>query len=177
MKSAFSPKDEKSRITAVEKSLEIIDEAIESIREIANNISPNILRDFGLDVAVKSFVSKFHDTEKININFRSDLKERFNKNIEASLYRIIIELINNTIKHACASNVTIELIQHADRLIVYYSDDGIGFDLKSVLDSSNGRGIQNIIHRIDSINGEINIETGPNNGFNLFIEINNNDLY
>ncbi len=176
LKSVFSPKDEQSRITAVEKSLEIIDEAIESIREIANNISPNILRDFGLDVAVKSFISKFHDTEKINIYYQSDLKKRFNKNIEASLYRIIIELINNTIKHACAGNITIELVQHADKLILFYSDDGKGFDLKSVMDRSNGRGLQNIIHRIESVNGEVTIETEPDKGFDLYLNVHNSHL-
>ncbi len=174
--SILTARDAESKKLAVDRSLEIIDEAIVGIREIANNISPNILRDFGLDVAVKSYVSKFNDTKRINIYFRSDLKTRFNTNIEGSLFRIIIELINNTIKHAYANNVTIELIQKDGELILRYSDDGIGFNLKSVLEKSAGHGLQNIIHRAESINGDIRIDTGLDKGLNLQITLNTTSI-
>jgi len=172
-KSVLTARDEKTKTVAVEKSLETVDEAIATIRQIANNISPNILRDFGLDVAVKSYVTKFNDTRKINIYFRSELKNRFNPDIESSLFRIIIELINNTIKYAGANNVIIGLYQTEKELKLQYSDDGIGFNLKSVMARSTGNGLQNIMHRADSLNGEMKIGTDIDKGFNLEISFSN----
>jgi PAS domain S-box-containing protein len=175
-RSILTAKDDKNKVIAIEKSLETIDEAIAHTKEIAYNISPSILKDFGLVVAVKSYVNKFNDTKKVNINFQSDLNKRIKTNVEASLFRIIIELINNTVKHAHANNALIDIKLAGNKLLLNYSDDGIGFELQPVLERANGQGLVNIINRTKSIGGEIAIETDINQGFhvNITIDINQN---
>jgi len=169
--SILTAKDEQKKAIAVSKSLETIDEAIGHTKEIAFNISPSILRDFGLSVAIKSYVNRFNDTKEININFQSEINERFKSNIEASLFRIIIELLNNTVKHAHANNSFIVLKKVKNHLLLQYSDDGIGIELNKTKEKYKGQGLFNIINRIKSIGGEIDIETDINQGFSVNISI------
>ncbi|MFW5820103.1 MAG: response regulator [Bacteroidota bacterium] len=170
-RSIMSARDAQHKEIALEKSLETIDEAISCTKEIANNISPNILKDFGLVVAVKSYANKFNDTRKVNINFRSDIDQRFRSNIEASFFRIIIELINNTIKHASASNVLVELKMNEGSLSLNYTDDGIGCDMEKVLSRNSGQGVMNIINRTHSLGGEVTFDSAINKGFNVKITL------
>jgi len=172
-KSILTAKNDEFKAIAIEKSIATIDEAISSIKEIANNISPHILRNFGLVVALNSFVNKFSDTNKENISFQHDIKKRFNSKIESALFRIVIELINNTFKYAYANNISINLDYYDGIIGMRYADDGIGCDLKSVMENQSGNGISNIINRTKSLNGEININTNIDKGF--FVQISIND--
>lgn len=172
-KSILTAKNDENKAIAIEKSLETIDEAISSIKEIANNISPHILRNFGLVVAINSFVNKFSDTNKENISFQHDINKRFNTKIESALFRIVIELINNTFKYAYANNISISLDYYDGIIGLRYADDGIGCDLESVMQNHTGNGISNIINRTKSLNGEININTKIDKGF--FVQISIND--
>ena len=143
---------------------QVINEAIANTQEIANNISPHILKNFGLIAAINSFCNKISGTKNITINVKSNTENRFNENIEISLYRVLIELINNTLKHANASLVEINIKEEEQKLFIWYMDNGVGFDVKKVLDKSEGMGINNIINRVNFINGKINIESDLNIG-------------
>ncbi len=171
--SILSSRDNENKKIAIEKSIETIDEAISGLKEIANNLSPHILRDFGLGVAIDSIVNRFNDTNKVYIYLKSNINKRFKPNYEASLYRILIELINNTIKHSKAYNVSIELKMNKDNLNISYTDYGIGCDLEKVMQDAKGSGLFNMINRIRSINGEININSKEGQGFHTKISISN----
>jgi len=91
----------KSKKFIIEQLNEITKEAIQSTKEISNDLSPHILKNYGLLAAIESFSRKVENHVKIFIE--SNLTEdRFSEEIETSLYRIIKELVNNTIKHANA---------------------------------------------------------------------------
>ena len=90
---------------------ETVDEAIISAQEIANNISPHILQNFGLKGAIESFYQKIGKTSTVEFNFDTNLKERLDINIETTLYRVVVEMINNTIKYADAKSISIILIK------------------------------------------------------------------
>ena len=80
-----------------------VDEAIESVREISANISPHILNNFGLRDAISSFVKKLRLDERMRIRFDTNLeKQRFPYNVEVIMYRVVCELLNNTLRHAGA---------------------------------------------------------------------------
>jgi PAS domain S-box-containing protein len=170
-RSILTAKDDKNKAEALEKSLETIDEAISSIKEIANNISPHILKNFGLVSAVDSYVKKFTVTKKLSISFNSEVSVRFDPNFETSVFRIIIELINNTSKHAFADNVMINLNFSDGLLSLIYLDDGIGFDYKHVTEELTGHGLTNITNRVKSLDGDLIIETALNKGFSVKINI------
>ncbi len=172
--SALLQDKENTKNTDILKNIElVIDEAISSIKEISNNLTPHILTNFGLVSAIDNFVKKVNETKKINIEFESDLQNiRFDNNTEITLYRIVCELINNTIKHADAKNININILKHRSSLIIQYSDDGIGFS-QELHDNENpkGMGLSNISSRIKSINGVLVLNSNPNEGINVFIKV------
>jgi len=89
--------------------------------------------------------------------------------VEVVLYRVICELINNTIKHASSKNIKIDLFKESQQLNIHYTDDGKGFDISDVLIKTEGRGYANIQSRIRSINGQLIFESQPNSGVDVKI--------
>lgn len=153
-------------------NLEVVtNEAIISIKEISNLLSPHILNNFGLFSAVKSFNEKISETGTIKIVLNSNIQGiRFDFNTETILYRVICELINNTIKHASAKSINIDIFLENKILKIYYYDDGIGFDAEEILNKEDsGMGFSNILTRLNSINGTIKIESELNSGVNINI--------
>jgi PAS domain S-box-containing protein len=155
------------------QTMELIDEAISNTRTISNTLTPRIIKDFGLVKAVESFCKKIDRTNTIKIKFETtDVDEKFEEALEMLLYRIITELINNTIKHAKASKIEIYLERFDDILQMTYLDDGIGFDKEKVLSSSSGGiGLKNIISRLHSVKGTYQIHSKPDVGTLVVIEI------
>lgn len=156
---------------------ELIDEAISNTRSISNTLTPRIIKDFGLVKAVESFCKKINQTNAINIKFETtDIKENFEETLEILIYRIITELINNTIKHAKANKIEIYLEKFDDVLQMTYLDDGIGFDKEKVLsEASGGIGLKNIISRLHSVNGTYQIHSKPDVGTLVVIEVKINE--
>lgn len=137
------------------KNIEDLSElAISTAKEIANNITPGILHDFGLAVAVNEFCTYVNNTKKIKIEVKTDeyLNES-NKLIDTVLYQAVKELINNAIKHSGAQKLKIELKTKNKQIILYYKDNGRGFDLDSILENHVGLGLKNIMNKIKTIKG------------------------
>jgi len=158
----------------LENAENIIDQTIVTLKEISNKLSPHVLNNFGLHKAIKSFINNLNILENVEIHYTSNLEnKRFPYNIEVVLYRVVCELINNTIKHASARNIYIELNYLNGQLTLSYIDDGIGFDKKLIEVQNKGMGLTNIFSRIKSINGNIEYFTKKGEGFHLKIIINN----
>ncbi len=143
----------------------LIKEAIDKTRTISNQLMPSILTDYGLLKALDSFCTRINNTHVININLSvNDTGVQFDKTSEVVIYRIIIELINNTIKHARANNIDIDFIERENKINVMYSDDGIGFDLNSKLEQKTGLGLNNILSRLKTIDGTYLFDNIPGKG-------------
>lgn len=141
----------------------VIDEAIRSLREISNNLSPQVLNDFGLVRGITNFINKNPQLRTIEMRFDTNLrKERFDHDIEVILYRVICELINNSLKHSGCTKIELDLQLVYDRIYLTYSDNGRGFDTQAVADY--GMGMSNITSRIHSLGGTIEITSQPNKG-------------
>ena len=159
-----------SNLEIIERTEQNIDEAITTIKEISNNLSPHILKNFGLGKAVETFTERFSSRENLDIRLSSNIKEkRFDYDTEIFIYRIICELIANTMKHASATIIDINLFHRNKELELIYADNGIGFDVEAAESESSGMGISNIHSRIKSLNGSIDIFSLPEEGFNLKI--------
>ncbi|KIO43593.1 MULTISPECIES: sensor histidine kinase [Porphyromonadaceae] len=134
-----------------------VDEAIVSVREISANISPHILNNFGLKDATDSFIRKLRPAEGIDIQFKTNIAgRRFTYNVEVIMYRVICELINNTLRHAEATKVRIDLRYRNDMLYLEYEDNGLGFDMQQI-ENEGGMGLSNMRYRLNSGNGDIEI--------------------
>jgi PAS domain S-box-containing protein len=172
LESGDTDPDEKSEM--LKQTNELINEAISGTRSISNNLSPHLIMDFGLVKAVESFCKKVNLAQKTKINFESSLGEkRFDQTIEIVLYRVITELINNTLKHASAAKIEIYLEIIDNTLQLTYMDDGIGFDKEKAMSSDiSGMGLKNMVSRLRSINGNYRIHSRPGAGFLAVAEIN-----
>lgn len=152
----------------------IMDEAIRSIREISNKLSPHTLESFGLSRAVSSFLNKtvvIHQSEGVKIDFKTNLNsERFDHNVEVILYRVIGELINNSLKHSGGTLLTLAMMFDGRTITIDYSDNGCGFDPSAVLDT--GMGLSNMTSRIHSLKGTIVIRSERNQGMSAHITVN-----
>ena len=151
----------------------VIDEAVKSLKHISNNISPHILNNFGLERAIENFIKKFESISDLKINFKSNMKNvRLKNNIEVILYRIVCEMVNNTIKHSGASEANVRLALNGGELTLDYSDNGCGFIVENALENSSGMGLSNIISRVESIKGEVKIDSNLGQGARFVIKIN-----
>jgi len=150
----------------IKNTSELIDEAIDSLKEITDNISPHILSDFGLESMLNSFINKINYTGEIQVDFNSNLKgQRFIPEAEVILYRCICELMNNTIRYAQAKKIILNIFKTPELLVVHYRDDGKGFspDFTEKAESQ-GTGLYNIQSRMNSINGRFSVESEPGKG-------------
>ena len=146
----------------------VIDEAIRSLREISNNLSPQVLNDFGLVRGISNFINKSPQLSAIEVQFDTNLrKERFDSNIEVILYRVTCELINNSLKHSGCTRIELNLQHVYDRIYLTYKDNGCGFDTRAV--NGCGMGMSNLTSRIHSLGGIIDITSQPNAGMSASI--------
>ena len=156
----------------------VIDEAIRSLREISNNLSPHILNDFGLARGIRHFVDRLGTLRDTNVEFITLLKdERYDSNIEVILYRVACELINNSLKHASATHILVTLREEHGLLIMEYNDNGIGFNYSDV--ENNGMGLSNIRSRISSLNGKFELSSSVGRGMSarITVSINGENLH
>jgi signal transduction histidine kinase len=148
----------------IESSKEIIKDAISQAKNIAFNLLPNLLSDFGLDMAIRSFCDKVNELNQIKIHYSSiDYPSNLNRPAETMLFRVVKELLNNTIKHANAKRIDIQIYFEKEKMVLEYQDDGDGFEFESASDNDS-RGLINIYSRISFISGKIQFETKPGNG-------------
>jgi len=162
--------------TSREEVLKNIDElsdiAISTSKAISARITPNVLHDFGLAPAVQEFCKYINETGVVKINVKTDNYRVDTRSlIETVLYQSIKELINNTVKHASAEIITIDLRNTENQIILYYRDDGIGFDVKKQLDLSIGLGLNNIVNKLHTIKGSCDFHSNTGEGLIVIITI------
>ena len=151
---------------------EIMKEAIQSTKEISNDLSPHILSNYGLNAAVDSFIDRI--SHVYTVTYDTNLgNKRFHELVETSLYRIIKELVNNTLKHSRGTAITINLKYTRGVLRLLYTDNGKGlppeyFKKKEPV----GMGISNIISRARSLNGLYNFFNNPEGGMGFECKVN-----
>jgi len=150
----------------------VIQEAIHSLKEISNHLSPHILTNFGLVRAIQSYTNKINTLHGIYIEIEDEIGDkRFNYNIEVVIYRVVTELINNTLKHSGANKILIQLNLVDQNLHLKYQDNGRGFEAAKTLNQfQSGMGYDNINTRLRSIMANMTLNSTIGKG--VLIEIN-----
>ncbi len=164
-------KKQEVKVDISEKIFNTINDAIQSVSDISNKLSPHILKNFGLSTALQSYIEKISETTSIHFSFLCNIKQDLDKSIEVNLYRIIIELINNTVKYGSARNIVLKINEKKDSVNMYFEHNGKGFDMDEVSGKSKGMGLYNMRNRINSINGVLNIKTSLTEGLSVNVSI------
>ena len=158
----------------IDNTTYVIEEAIRSLREISNNLSPHVLNDFGLSRGVQNFIDKSVAMHDVKIRFTTNLRsERYDTDVEVILYRVICELINNSLKHSGCTAINLSLSQNGPELTLDYSDNGRGFNPQAMMDC--GMGLSNISSRINSLGGSCSITSSKGKGMQAAIRVNTQD--
>jgi len=161
----------------VQKTRSMIDETMTNVRRISRDLVPTTLDRFGLLPALEELADRASEGGMdVNIDSPSDLRE-LPPGISLTLYRISQELINNVIRHARATAVTIQvycLLPDSDegevRLLV--QDNGIGFDYDAVMENKlGGLGLRNIESRLSVLNGHVTFDVAPGRGSAIHVQI------
>ncbi|MFK8059183.1 MAG: sensor histidine kinase [Polaribacter sp.] len=147
------------------------DKTLESARKIAHNLLPPILEKFGLKEAIEELADGFSNSRKITIDYNLEYPKGYLlPEKELHLFRIVQELINNSVRHGKAKNSTLDINCTNKNLLFTYSDNGSGFDAKNT-NHQKGLGMKNIESRVAILKGNHTIKTAKNKGFKIIITI------
>ncbi len=151
----------------------LVNEAIATIKDISNNLSPHVLSNFGLSSAIGAFTTKINQTKAVEIDFKSNMEnQRMEKEKEVVIYRAVCELINNSILHSGASRIEIELNKHEKFVTLQFYDNGRGFDTSTLRkEDTKGMGLSNIETRVKTVEGVFILESTPGKGTNALIKM------
>ncbi len=153
----------------LELGISFLSEAIDESRNIAHNLMPQAIADFGYVLSIESLLENLNQTTDIEFTFYDNLKnQRLPSDIELSLYRITQEAINNAIKHAQATEIVIQLMKHPDSLILSIEDNGSGFKTNQKI---KGFGLNGMKNRVSALSGILDIDTFPDKGTVITVEI------
>ena len=156
---------------AFNRSIDMLDSSIQEMRRVAHNMMPEALVKFGLDTALKDFCADINLSGALQVNYQSlGLQNTAIEQTTAiTIYRMVQELINNTIKHAKATNAIVQLTKTNDDISVTVEDDGKGFDT-NLLQQSKGIGWSNIQNRVDFLKGKLDVNSSDK-GTSVLIEL------
>ncbi len=139
---------------------QILDDIIQKVRQISHQLSPETLKEFGLQEALGNLAAKVTASGAIAMECRTEgAIPRLSPDKELAVFRIAQELLNNTLKHAGATHISLTIRARAESLKFLMQDDGRGFDQQSfetLKSSPNGLGLKNIQSRVNILNASIN---------------------
>lgn len=139
---------------------QMVDETIQNVRDISHELLPATLERLGLVTALQEVIRRLNNQDTITILFQANEDApRWEEKKELHLFRIIQELINNTLKHAQAKNIEIYLYMSEKSLKLIYQDDGKGLDLSDSQKLKKGLGFRNIESRMQIIGGNIQYDS------------------
>lgn len=150
-------------------------EAQHEAKQIAYDLRPAILDDFGLKAAITLLATTFERRAGITVELHmASMESRFGSLIETTIYRIVQELMTNVAKHAKASKVTIQLLVRGSVLALTVADNGSGLDPKRTFSPYSDQphyGLRNVRERVEFLGGMFRIESNPGQGAEFMIEL------
>ncbi|HSC53866.1 MAG TPA: sensor histidine kinase [Phnomibacter sp.] len=152
------------------KSSKYIDDIIQKMREISNDLLPNVLVRKGLSAAVEDFLGKMK-TNDLTFQFYCPNNERVDTKIEVNVYRLVQEIVHNTVKHSGATVLKIELDIVPGMLKLTTNDNGTGFDYKEMVSKKGGLGLLNLQSRTEMMGGDFDFDSEKGRGTNYLFEI------
>jgi len=158
---------------AFERSMDMLDSSIKEMRRVAHNMMPEVLVNFGLNVALKDFCNDINRSGALQVSYQSIGIENavIEQTTAITIYRIVQELINNTMKHAAAKSAIVQVSKANDGIIsITVEDDGKGFD-PAIIQEVKGIGWNNIHSRVRYLKGKVDVRSEAGKGTSVLIEL------
>ncbi|OIQ20097.1 MAG: hypothetical protein BM557_05340 [Flavobacterium sp. MedPE-SWcel] len=162
-------RDEENKL--YKKTDDLIEEAYQKVRRIAHVKNAGVFANEGLIPALKKLAEKISIPQKLNIELVPyGFNGRLDNNLEITIFRIIQELATNIIKHAQATEASIQLTHHDDNINIIIEDNGVGFSTDKI-NTADGMGIASIKKKIEQLDGSFTIDSTPNKGTTILIDL------
>lgn len=159
-------------VASFNHAISLLDTSISELRRIAHNLMPETLNHYGLKAAVEDFCTQVSPAGPPEIKMQFFGEEiRYTKEIELAMYRVIQELVNNSLKHSGATEITVQLISEPERVYIQVIDNGRGFNPDEELKAGKGKGLENIRDRVTALGGKFDIWSSPGQGTEASVEI------
>jgi len=162
-----NPTNEKLEQTDV-----LLGKAIKDLRDLSHSLQNSRIHDIGIVESIRQLLFSLQKTGRYRTYLHtSDHFHILDINTDIILYRMIQEIINNIIKHAQASEISIHIDSKPEMTTVSVADNGIGFDTSLLKETRPGIGLQNISNRAKTINGTVDLKSAPGNGTVITLHI------
>jgi signal transduction histidine kinase len=163
---------DQSEINYLDNLLSNLDNTITDLKAILHNLKPKVLEEFGLEAALVTMSSRIKKEFNLKgqVSF-TGFNGRMDNAFELTIYRIVQEALNNIVKHSKAGEFDINLLSSDGSIRILISDDGVGFNYEETLSSLSGFGLKGMRERIENNHGSLNIESSPDTGTLLIIEL------
>ena len=164
------PKPQQEQIGNIEG---LLNEVEKHLRRYSHELRPTILDDLGWIPAIRFLAEGVSKRASVPIHIETTVSGRLPSAMETTLYRIVQETLNNTVKHAKAKNVWIRVWQEKQVLFCSVRDDGVGFDSRHVQGASGrkGLGLVAMQERVNAIGGTLRIESHPGRGTEVSLQL------
>ncbi|MDP1544523.1 MAG: HAMP domain-containing protein [Anaerolineales bacterium] len=149
---------------------QVASQTLDEVHDLSMRLRPRVLDDLGLAAALERLVAEWQGRYKIPVDVAVQLNERLPGDLETAIYRIVQEALTNIARHAQAKSASILIEKHGSIVHTIVEDDGIGFDV-SASHGERHLGMLGMRERAELLNGTLTIESAPQHGTSIFIEI------
>jgi two-component system NarL family sensor kinase len=170
---SISTADEARTREKVDSAISLTKKSIREMRSLGKLLQGEQLLSQGLKTAIEQEILWLGRSDQFHVSCEvtGDFPPEKNQEKNLILFRILQEILNNIIKHAQASLIELMLIEKDGSLTMTVRDNGIGFHTAESFSSNEGMGLKNIRRRVNLIDGDIGVESGPGMGTSITIQI------
>ncbi|MBP6390880.1 MAG: sensor histidine kinase [Flavobacteriales bacterium] len=150
-------------------AMALIDGACEEVRQASHSMQPLLFKELGLVNVLADLVARINSRHSLRVDLQHvNYSARSGEDEERALYRIILELLNNALRHAQATRITIQLMTREGNAVLTVEDDGVGYDPARI---TPGLGLKGMQHRVDALRGTLHVESAAGRGTITVVEI------
>ena len=150
-----------------QKAERMLDEACQEIREISHNLMPGTISRYGLEQSIQDMCINLQQSTDLQISCMLHIDRDIDESTQVSMFRIVQELLRNTVKHAQAKELIVQVQTDPDQISLTVEDDGIGYQDSN--DKSDGIGLMNVRSRVELLKGSLDIDSRPGKGTSIYI--------
>lgn len=159
----------------LQQMMEVLQKSVNEIRDVIYDLKPMSINNIGFVSTIESYCKKAEKSSDIVFEFCSEVETLEIDDTKATtIYRIVCELINNTVTHSKAKHCYVRIDKTDNELVITIEDDGIGFNFNEVVKSdsdSKHYGLKILQERILLLNAVLQIDSFKNKGTKTYVKV------
>lgn len=158
-----------------ERAKKLLHQVEDRLRDLSHELYPTILDDLGLLPSLELLAGQIGKQTSLKITVNSEISGRFSRLLELTLYRVVQEALNNTARHARASQADVRIFENSECIHCSIRDNGVGFEVETFIKNGAAKdlelGLSGMRERVAAVEGTLQILSAPNSGTEILIRI------